>query len=464
MGIRGGVKSKSVACSLKLKHAGVFTSVAFVCALGPLVPNRAIAAPANMTRAADEAPEVTLRVSEVTQEQAYAAITALRSQYPEGMTWNSDSHYYSEALNYGGFGCAGFALIASDAAFGDNPVSYYYDLAYVRVGDILSVNYGMHYVVVLEVRPDGVVVTEGNYNDTIHWGRFISYDELSRGFGSGITRYLTSNIPERTHYKVTAPTSTPGGMLVVCAEEAEAGEEVVVFPFPDGGYRLSEISVVDSSGSPVTISPTTYGDGSWSFVMPTADVIVDATFSYRIDLDAQVFPDVPNGQWYTDGVKWVVANEIMNGHGSGLFDPEGPVTRGQLARMLWNQAGQPAVFSDLGDYFVDCDPNGFYAKGVVWCAERSYMSGYGNGAFAPDKPMTREELVTVLWRICGEVKIDYDLSEHSDAGLVSAYARDALAWAVSEGVLMGQGEEGLLGPQGIVTRAQAATIFMRLFS
>lgn len=133
---------------------------------------------------------IELSASVVTPEKAYDAIVALKSQYPNGTPWTNDNSYYSPALHTLGYGCAGFAFMVSDAAFGDNPATYYYDLSEVRVGDILRINYDTHSVVVLEVRSNGVVVAEGNLNSAIYWGRFISFSEMGSGFVYGITRYV----------------------------------------------------------------------------------------------------------------------------------------------------------------------------------------------------------------------------------------------------------------------------------
>ncbi|MBR2520702.1 MAG: leucine-rich repeat domain-containing protein [Oscillospiraceae bacterium] len=111
------------------------------------------------------------------QEEALELILAMKEKYPEGMKWdNSDYYAWNGGYYSGGYGCAGFALLLSDAAFGDLPCRIKYEFSYesLRTGDILRVNNDSHSVVILEVYADSVKIAEGNYNRSIHWGRILS--------------------------------------------------------------------------------------------------------------------------------------------------------------------------------------------------------------------------------------------------------------------------------------------------
>ena len=129
-----------------------------------------------------------------TAEQVYSSILALKTDYPEGMHWTNDDYYRSEAMGRGGFGCEAFALICSDAAFGDLPVETYFPEAYpqlydrIRVGDMIRINEA-HTVVVLEKYDDHIVITEGNYNSSIHWGRTITRSSLENSYFWVRSRY-----------------------------------------------------------------------------------------------------------------------------------------------------------------------------------------------------------------------------------------------------------------------------------
>ena len=138
------------------------------------------------------APEAT-----VTETSAYNAMIALKAQYPEGMPWTNDNTYRWRGYNYPNYiyaiggGCAGFAFILSDAAFGDLPARYVDNPTYddIRVGDILRVNNDSHSVIVLEKYTDHIVIAEGNYNASIHWGRTMTKDETMRTLTNLTTRY-----------------------------------------------------------------------------------------------------------------------------------------------------------------------------------------------------------------------------------------------------------------------------------
>lgn len=127
-----------------------------------------------------------------TEQEVYAAISAMQSEYPEGMAWTNENFYFWKGGVYsGGAGCAGFAFAMSDAAFGALPARVHTDYSKIRVGDILRVNDNTHSVIVLEVTDTEVVVAEGNYNNSVHWGRRIDRDELP---GEG--NYIMTRYPE----------------------------------------------------------------------------------------------------------------------------------------------------------------------------------------------------------------------------------------------------------------------------
>ncbi|HIR90209.1 MAG TPA: Ig-like domain-containing protein [Candidatus Limicola stercorigallinarum] len=174
------------------------------------------------------------------------------------------------------------------------------------------------------------------------------------------------------------------------------------------------------------------------------------------------FPDAIEGEWYSEAVRWAWLSGLMAGYGdgSGAFGTEGALSRAQLATVLWRQAGEPEA--EGGPSFADCDPGAFYAEAVAWAAEQGIVEGYGDGAnFGPEDPVTREQLATILWRAAGEPGGSGDLSGYPDGDDASSYAVPALEWAVGEGVLSGLGG-GTLAPGGVLSRAQLATVLMRM--
>lgn len=157
-----------------------------------------------------------------TQQQAYAAMIALKAQYPEGMHWTNDNYYgWKGGIYSGGYGCAGFAFLLSDAAFGDLPARMVYDVSIdkVHVGDILRVNNDGHSVIVMEVYSTYVVLAEGNYNSSIHWGRTYSAAQIAAA------DYMMTRYPVGTFSEVyTISYDANGGKYPPDAQQKEKNE------------------------------------------------------------------------------------------------------------------------------------------------------------------------------------------------------------------------------------------------
>ncbi len=175
------------------------------------------------------------------------------------------------------------------------------------------------------------------------------------------------------------------------------------------------------------------------------------------------YVDLDRLAWYHEPVDWAVSEEVMLGvdAGAGVFDPTGTLTRAQMAQVLYNMAGKPAVDSPVP--YSDCDRGAWYREAVTWCTQQGIFKGYdGTGAFGPDDPLTREQMATILWRIAAPEAVTEDgLDRFADDAAVSDWAEDAVTWAVAEGYLRGIGGTAELLPQGDLDRAQAATVFMR---
>lgn len=125
-----------------------------------------------------------------TFQQVYADMVALQDDYPEGMDWTNDNYYaWNGGVFFGGYGCAAFAFTLSDAAFGYLPAHSHTDYSDIKVGDIIRMNNNTHSVIVLEVKDDGVIVAEGNYNSSVHWGRQIPWNAIEATGTYVLTRY-----------------------------------------------------------------------------------------------------------------------------------------------------------------------------------------------------------------------------------------------------------------------------------
>ncbi|MDR0890129.1 MAG: S-layer homology domain-containing protein [Oscillospiraceae bacterium] len=169
------------------------------------------------------------------------------------------------------------------------------------------------------------------------------------------------------------------------------------------------------------------------------------------------FADAQSG-WYAEAVEFVYEHMLMNGISTTSFAPNTHVSRAMVATVLFRIAGSPAN-SDTAP-FHDLSAN-WYKAPVAWAAESGVVNGYPDGSFRPDADVTRQELVTMLWRFAGEPATQGDyLSAFADSSAHSAFAHDALNWAVAGGVINGD-ENGRLDAGGAATRAQLAAILMR---
>lgn len=182
------------------------------------------------------------------------------------------------------------------------------------------------------------------------------------------------------------------------------------------------------------------------------------------DCPSGSFRDVDPSQWYHEGVDYALNNSLMNGTGDGKFEPDSPMTRAMLVTVLWRYAGAPE--EGLSD-FTDVKEDAWYAKAVAWAAKNGVVTGVGNGRFDPEGKITREQMAAILYRYSNSLGLDAagrePLGYFPDGGMVSTYAADALSWAVAEGLITGSrvGSKTYLDPQGKATRAQVATILMR---
>ena len=173
------------------------------------------------------------------------------------------------------------------------------------------------------------------------------------------------------------------------------------------------------------------------------------------------FTDVRAGAWYSDAVRYVYENGIMSGTGTNTFEPDTNTTRGMIATMLHRIDGKPAASG--ANLFLDAQI-GYYSDAVQWAQQKGIVTGISETEFAPNAPMTREQLATVLYRYAKYLGRDTskaaELNGFADRGEVSSYAREAMRWAVAEGLLSGVGNDRL-APNAPATRAQVAVILYR---
>ncbi len=177
-------------------------------------------------------------------------------------------------------------------------------------------------------------------------------------------------------------------------------------------------------------------------------------------------PGIPfidiDGHWGYDSIVYVYLNGLFQGVTETLFAPDMPMTRGMLVTVLYRLEGEPAVTANAA--FTDVAEDRWYAKAVAWAAENEIVKGYGT-SFGPNDLVTREQMATILLRYA--VWKQYDttaggmaLREYADYAEISGWATAALEWANAEGLILGRTETTIV-PQGDATRAEVATILMR---
>jgi GH25 family lysozyme M1 (1,4-beta-N-acetylmuramidase) len=172
--------------------------------------------------------------------------------------------------------------------------------------------------------------------------------------------------------------------------------------------------------------------------------------------DWMSFLDVDRDRWSYSDIRYIYEAKIVEGLDEYTYSPSGRTTRGQLATMLYRMAGSPTVTGSSG--FTDLTQD-YYKNAVAWAKQQGIIQGTSETTFSPDANVTRQDLVTMLYRMAGEPAAKGSLSGFTDATEVSSYAVDAVKWALAEGILQGDGSK--LDPKGNATREQVAAFLSR---
>ncbi len=220
---------------------------------------------------------------------------------------------------------------------------------------------------------------------------------------------------------------------------------------PKNGYKAVKVTV---NGKEVPVP----ADGRLTGLK--ASDKVDVTFgkvSGYVSV-SQRFIDVAANAWYEEAIQFAVDNGLFNGTTETTFSPDSTMSRGMLAAVLYRMAGQPAV--GASNAFTDVAAGKYYADAIAWASANGIVGGYGNGIFGPDDPITREQLAVMLWRYAGSPAATESELHFADIGEAGAFSKEALKWAAENGILNGYGD-GRLYPKGLATRAQAAAMLMR---
>lgn len=173
------------------------------------------------------------------------------------------------------------------------------------------------------------------------------------------------------------------------------------------------------------------------------------------------YTDLDANDWYAESVEYVLSNGLMTGIGPSTFAPGDTLTRAMVAQMFWAMSGH---LNEGEFYYGDTDYDTWYSDAVSWVTIKGLMTGFGEGRFGPDAPVTREQMALTLYNYAKMYKYDTrakgDISVFADGDSVSYWAEEAMIWAVGAGLISGR-QDNLLCPTGTATRAEIAQIFMR---
>lgn len=257
---------------------------------------------------------------------------------------------------------------------------------------------------------------------------------------------------------------------------ADEDQKITLTITPDKGYEVDKIEIVDDEGDKIDAKKVEDEDDKYTFRMANCDVTVTVTFKEEgtttedtdkeEDKDEETtelnFTDVKESDWFYKGVAYVVDKGIMSGVSENQFDPSGKLTRAMLVQMLYNMESRPAC--DAENAFIDVPVGQWYTDAVIWANDAKIVSGMGDGLFAPNMEITREQMVAMLYNYAKykgyDVTASADLSKFADSASVSTWAQPAMQWAVAEGYISGMGDNQL-APQGTATRAEIASVIMR---
>jgi alpha-L-fucosidase len=247
---------------------------------------------------------------------------------------------------------------------------------------------------------------------------------------------VTPGTSRKTNYKIESKQITGGKISTDTASVAAGASKTYTFT-PDAGYKIKDV-IVD--GKSVGAVPSyTFQDVSASHTI---------TVEYA-KITPSAFIDVKDADWFAPAVQWASDNNIMNGVGGNRFAPNDNTTRAMIVAMLYRQAGSP-------------DATG---KGVWYDDARAWAmkTGVSDGTNMLQN-ITREQLAAMLWRKAGKPAADTSkLNAFTDGSRTSAYAKQAVAWAIETGILTGKSNR-MLDPTGFATRAETALMFMRFAS
>lgn len=293
----------------------------------------------------------------------------------------------------------------------------------------------------IEVPDDYVLTLPGG---TFEGKQIEGWKYGSEVFEPGDKDTITSNrtyyvILRNGQYNIVIDDDIKHGDVSTDVSSADKGATVYIYVDPDIGYVLDDLNVYYGANNRYSVTVSYVRAGVYKFTMPNASVYITATFKYA----ALPFTDVNRNQWFYDEVFYVYTNGMMEGDSATTFNPDGRMTRA----MFWAVLGRIDGATITGNDWAE--------EARAWAMREGVSDGTN-----PNDYVTREQMVTMLWRYAGEKNGSASLIRYTDADKISSYAVEAMRWAIGNGIIEGM-TSTTLEPQGTATRAQCAAIFMR---
>ena len=407
-----------------------------------------------------------------------------------GRWWFLPGNYFEHNRNkrpvYGATSVFCYPMATREGTNGqeeNNPVTYYYDQL-DKDGDTVS-NALTNTYQTPESKLDGktfkvadTVMVAGTEKDTVL--ATFSFDDTAAEQAEEKpvrpvlhARMLRSAV--EPSFDATVSVDRSDASKIVFHMEDPCKQVTVSLPceFKDGTVKLGQTEILDAKFDGQTVFFQTNKAGTYVIesktpVQPKPDDAITGIISGIVasgalqpGASASQFADLTSGSWYYDGVRCALENGLMTGTSARTFAPDRPVTRAMLVTILWRLAGEP--YGRVSP-FEDVLPGSWYAQAVSWAYDKGIVTGVTATSFQPGAPVTREQLCAILCRYAAltgkNTAASASLDAFTDRAQVSAYAEASVRWALQAGLLTGVGD-GRLAPRSGATRAQLAVLLQR---
>ncbi|NCB74870.1 MAG: S-layer homology domain-containing protein [Clostridia bacterium] len=268
------------------------------------------------------------------------------------------------------------------------------------------------------------------------------------------TLTVSQNQYQTTSYIINATANMGGSISPAGVSSVDSNASKTYTITPNSGYVISDVLVDGVSVGAVS---------TYVFPLVSKDHTIVASFAYGdSDCPSKKFSDLDTTLWYHEGVDYVLRNSLFKGITSTIFEPDEAMTRAMFVTVLYRLENKPEIPS--GSPFDDVQSGAWYADAVTWAYNHNIVLGFDTDTFAPNEPVSREEMAAIMYRYASykgyDVSATSTLSAYSDVASISDWALSPMKWSVAKELIVGMSSDKL-EPQASSTRAQVAVVFMR---